>query len=113
MPLSEPRRLTLYFTRSTAFLQSFGFNDRAPDIATLGAAFTVRRRDSLNSPVLLTLAPAWTLDANRPGVLVGTFRATNDQTAAMPAGRLYWSLDLIETNGDRIRFLEGDFRAND
>jgi hypothetical protein len=113
MPVAKPPTLTLYYTRGTTYVEEFGFPGWGADIDTMSATMTIKRRDRQSSPVLLTLTGSLALDDDDATLVRAAFSATPDQTVALPAGDLWWTLDLLETGGAVTRYLEGPFKGNE
>ncbi len=113
---TQPPIVPRTITRGAAFRMSVGFVGRAPQIDTLTAEMLVKRNDSLTSAILITMPIVWSVpDAADPQqTLTGTFAATSTQTAGLPGGELYYTVDLLdELEGDRFRKLEGPLTVND
>lgn len=113
MPIEKPRTLDLWYTRGATYTDTFGFPGRGADSASVAVTMTVKRRDALSSPALLTLAGALVRDAADPSLLKATFTATPEETAALQSGTVWYGIDLVEAGGARMRYLEGRFQGND
>jgi hypothetical protein len=112
MPVSAPPQATLYCVRGALFTQLMQFSSVPADGTGWTATMVIRRRQSDDSPLILTGTGAWLtpVDAAQGGLAEFTFTAA--QTATLPARGAVYYVDLISGGAPR-RAIMGDLQMKD
>lgn len=104
-----PGKLNLICPQGSTFSKSLTYEiDNTPvDLSTHTARMQVRKRHSSKSPVIDLTTENGGMTVSSEGVI--TFLATSEDTALIEPGEYVYDLEIISTNGEVSRLIEGKF----